>query len=632
MIKYDSNKSVSPLGRSGAPLLLGQKFSFFVLLAVLFFQPANAEEGWALKSIAFKGNHAFSKSDLLQQMSLRSRGGLRKLLFWQKPSRFSEMTLQRDLQQIVTFYQTEGFPQAKIDSTGIAADEKKRSVRLTIYVAEEKPALVRSLKHEIEASDEEYKRMAEGIFVNKIQPALTSRLGERFRDANATADVQTISTIYNNAGFPNVQVQPHLQVEKTTNAVDLTFRISTGIRFKFGEVQVTGNERISASTVLKQVTFKPGDIFSQAAVSKSQQQVYELGMFQFASIKMLLDKSQSQSLPVQILVKEVPPIATKLGVGWGREDQFRTFIDFRLLGFTGAARTLSIYAKHSGLEPYNVDVKWTRPAFLSPRSSITLNPFYRKESELGFTVTRAGGNVTYQRRFATYSDVYLNYALERDRLSVTSITRREALDSSELHLYNKSGVTLGLTRDSSLPIFSPNTGTYRSLTVTMSGLGFNSDFHYSRWLLEMRFYQTIGSGWVSAYRIKMGAMSSWKSGEFTPIEDRFFAGGSASVRGWARSQLGPKSAEDRPIGGNSLLETSAEIRYPLFSWLGGVAFVDAGNVWSSAYDYRLSGLHYAAGLGLRFKTPIAPIRFDVAVPVFEGANPVQLHVSVGQAF
>ncbi len=603
-----------------------------MLLSVLLSYPAKAQEGWALKSIAFKNNHAFSKSELLQRMSLQSRGGLRKLLFWQKPPRFSEMTLQRDLQEIITFYQTEGFPQAKIDSTAIAADDKNRSVSLTIYVAEGKPALVTSVSHEIEASDDEYKRMAEGIFAANIQSALTSHLGERFRDANATADVQMIGTVYNNAGFPNVQVQPHLQVEATTNLVHLTFRINTGIRYKFGEVQVTGNERVSASTVLKQVTFRPGDIFSQAAVSKSQQQVYELGMFQFASIKMLLDKSQSQSLPVQILVKEAPPVSTKLGVGWGREDQFRTFIDFRLLGFTGAARTLSIYAKHSGLEPYTVDVKWTRPAFLSPRSSVTLNPFYRKESELGFTVTRAGGNVTYQRHFATYSYVYLNYALERDRLSVTSITRREALASSELHLYNKSSVTLGLTRDSSLPIFSPNTGSYRSLTATMSGLGLNSDFHYSRWLMEWRFYQRIGLGWVSAYRLKMGAMSSWKRGEFTPIEDRFFAGGSASVRGWARSQLGPKSAEDRPLGGNSLLEMSAELRYPILAWLGGVSFVDAGNVWSSAYDYRLSRLHYAAGLGLRFKTPIAPIRFDVALPIFEGSNPLQLHVSVGQAF
>ncbi len=77
---------------------------------------------------------------------------------------------------------------------------------------------------------------------------------------------------------------------------------------------------------------------------------------------------------------------------------------------------------------------------------------------------------------------------------------------------------------------------------------------------------------------------------------------------------------------------SVELRCPVFSWLGGVVFLDAGNVWSSAYDYRVDGLHYAAGLGLRFKTPIAPIRLDVALPIFEGSNPIQLHVSVGQAF
>lgn len=629
----ESNKSLDfKLGRS--PLSFFRISGVILLLIALLssVSPIRAQEGYALTGIDFVGNRAFSKSDLLQQMTQRSKSGVGKLAFWKKSPRYNEETLQRDLKQIVTFYQIEGFPQAEIKSSALKTDDRKRIVKLDIALSEGAPAIIQKLTYWISAIDSSHTLLAQQIFNTQIRPSLKAKIGERFRDEIVRLDQQEIVNQFSNSGFPNAQAFIQLVVDPATNAVNLTYRIETGTRHKFGSTEVIGNQRITNSAIRKQLAFKPGDLFSQEKVQKSQQQIYQLGMFQFVSIKMQVDKSQDQIIPAQVVVKEAPPVSTRIGVGWSREEQVRTFIDFRLLGFTGAARKLSISAKHSGLEPFNIDLKWIRPAFLSPQSSITLNPFYRKETEPGFSVTRGGGNLTYQRHFATYSDGYLNYALERDDLSVTTITRQQALDSSQLKLYNKSGITLGFAHDSSLPLFSPNRGMFSALTFTLSGLGFNSDFHYSRLLIELRRYLALNHNWVAAFRVKAGTMSSWKSGEFTPIEDRFFAGGSSSIRGWARSQLGPKSIENRPIGGNSLLELSAELRYPILDWLGGVAFVDAGNVWPSALSYPMNDLHYAAGLGLRFKTLIAPIRLDVALPVFEGRNPLQIHVSVGQAF
>ena len=116
------------------------------------------------------------------------------------------------------------------------------------------------------------------------------------------------------------------------------------------------------------------------------------------------------------------------------------------------------------------------------------------------------------------------------------------------------------------------------------------------------------------------------------MEERFYSGGSSSVRGWGRSLLGDLDENGDPIGGKSLMEFSLELRYPIYGYLSGVIFGDAGNIWDESVEYQIDELRYSAGVGLRLDTPIGPIRFDVARPVDDVDTDIQFHISVGQAF
>ncbi|MBN1542268.1 BamA/TamA family outer membrane protein, partial [candidate division KSB1 bacterium] len=131
---------------------------------------------------------------------------------------------------------------------------------------------------------------------------------------------------------------------------------------------------------------------------------------------------------------------------------------------------------------------------------------------------------------------------------------------------------------------------------------------------------------------KAGVMQPIWGATLTPIEERFYAGGSTSIRGWSRSQLGPLGRSGEPLGGNSLFEFSQEWRFPIHGNLSGVFFFEGGNVWSLCLTLPLTDLRYAAGCGLRFSTPIGPIRLDFATPALEGSQPWQIYLSFGQAF
>ena len=127
-----------------------------------------------------------------------------------------------------------------------------------------------------------------------------------------------------------------------------------------------------------------------------------------------------------------------------------------------------------------------------------------------------------------------------------------------------------------------------------------------------------------------------------PFSKKLFLGGATSIRGWGRFEISPLSASGFPIGGNSMLAFSEELRAILRGNLGGVLFLDVGNVWSKSFGFDLHDLRYAVGPGLRYQTPIGPIRFDVGYQLnpipgllvngSEQRRRIRLHFSIGQAF
>ena len=603
---------------------------FAVLAIPILTLPLHAQEDYAVRQVQFRGNHTFSGSKLQEQIAIYGTGGLKKNLLRKKPFRFSKSALGEDVETLTRFYQQEGFLHVQVAAELVHVDDAKKSLSIRFVTNEGAPVRVRGIAAKLALKSGQTSAKIDSIFLMAKQKLRLTK-GTRFRDADVTADVTSLATAFVNSGYPYVTIEHALDLAIEANTVDITWKINSGPKCFFGPIQISGNQRITTEFIKKRVTFKEHDLYRQSAIEKTQQQIYVLGAFQIVTVKAILASDKTAIIPVQIEVREVPRLTARVGLGYGREDKLRAFIALRRIGMFGEARRLLLLVKHSGLEPYNIDLRWTQPAFFSHKTALVINPFLRKETEPGYTVSRNGIRTSLLHQISRWLNTSLTYLFEKVNQEGDNIDTLSDIGDIEDTLYNKSGIILGSTLNTALPLFDPHRGLFAALTWKIEGLFGNADFRYNRFIFEFRKY-SMKSDAVIAYRLKIGSIRSFEDQGFVPVEDRFYAGGSTSVRGWARQELGPKDEAGVPIGGKSLLEGSVEFRFPLHSSLIGATFVDFGNIWQASRTYKLDDLAYAFGFGIGYKTPIGPLRIDIAWPVSEKDLGPQLHFTIGNSF
>ena len=620
-----------------------------LLLAALLCARALAQDEHAVIAIRFTGNSTFLASTLSAQMKTHATPKWKMRLLRKKPDLLSDETLKDDLRRLARFYQTEGFLRVRLDPP-ILKVNADRTVEITIPIHEGEPVRVRRLQHQhtaVTAADSAFAVAT----LDKLWPLLALQPGVRFRDLSAQDDAGQIRQKFAHAGYVFVEVQSELTVAPEENLVDVLFAVRAGRRCSYGEIRIAGTKYTSHELIHEQLLFKPGGVFNHESLQKSQERLYSLKLFQVVTIRPLLGQAKNDIVPVEIYIKEAPRWTMKFGAGYSLEayevlgnefnffDGLRFSADLRRMGFLGGARRLGLLAKYSALEPYNFSAEFAQAAFLFPKNTLIVSPYTLKQIDPAYKLSKFGGELILRQQFGLKTSTFVGYNLEQvNQLEETAALSRTAEESSA-DVYNKSSFAFGFVRDTSLPLFSPRSGELYSAAFKFSGpppnffgLDLHSQYHFIKTVLEHRRYLTLKRTTTFAYRLKIGALHSFDANGVIPVEERFFAGGSNSVRGWAYKELGPLADDGTPLGGNSLLEGSGEWRYFLVRWLSGAMFLDFGNVSLMDFDYALKDLRYALGTGLRFETSFGPIRLDVARPIFDDTDEVQFHFNIGQAF
>ncbi len=606
-----------------------------------------AQENYEIRNVKFHGNKTLSSSFLLDHMGIKKVSGLEKLLTKKQPSIYNETMISLAMERLTRTYQSEGFLDVKDSLLPPEMNNKKQTVKLTINIVEGKPVLVDSVKISLSPGKNEIRPVqsspGSGSSIQslnfdslrkKVIRKLELKKGKRFRDESLYNDVSLIEDALQQKGYAYANVNFSLNLKPESLRTSISYSVIPGPLCYFGETSISGYKHVKESLILKQMDYKAGERYDQSLLSKTRKDLYQLQLFRVASVLPQTDSAtQRNPVPVKIYIQESPRVSTRFGVGYGTEDKFRAFAHLTYRGFLGDARRIELALNHSALQPYSADLKLIQPQFLSKKGTLGINPFIGHNTEPGYNIKHFGINVPFTWNFSDVLNSTLTYYLEKVQqqlgLGDTIYSNRE----SSKFLYNKSGLLLGTVFNNSNPKFSPGHGEYLTLGFKLNGYLFGGDFNYTRLYGDFRAYRQVGDGnWIVAFRIMAGGINSSNSSGYIPVEDRFYAGGANSVRGWSRSELGPKRSDGTPSGGKSIMEGNLEFRFPLVWKLRSVLFMDTGNVWSESYYYRLNELAYAAGTGLRLETPVGPIRFDVGFPIYNKKTSPQFFISVGQAF
>jgi outer membrane protein assembly complex protein YaeT len=574
---------------------------------------------------------------------------------WGTKHYFTREQFEADLKRIVAFYKDRGFPDAKVRSFDVKLNDKQDSVAVTINVDEGQPIVVELIEFigfdPVPAP--RLNALRSGATLPQDAP-LDRALAQALREA-------ALDELKDN-GFPYATVRLTERAGQNDRSRVLTLTATPGTQARYGPIEVTGNTAVGDDVVKRQLTFRPNWRFRLSQLQDSQRKLYGLETFQFANIEPIIKEGEQPDIvPVKVTVTEGKHRKVNFGLGYGSEEKGRGSIDWRQVNFLGGARTLQLTGGYSALSKGG-RVNFLQPYLFSPRVSLLLTGQAWHRNEPAYTLTTSGGRATVERtlprpgpfsRRSAASAVSLTYTHEFQRYQVSELALRTpsfiktliALGLDPLNGTARgllSSVDLDYRRSTADNPLNARTGYTLEAHAEKAGTWLQGDYDFLETILEGRYYVSMGQRAVLAVKLRGGSIGA-RTGENlrVPFYRRYWLGGATSLRGWGRFEVSPL-ADGVPVGGHTMVESSTELRVPIWGNFSAVVFADAGNVWNNAWDFNLNDLRYDVGPGLRYLTPIGPLRLDLGyqlnrIPgLLVNGKPeprrFRVHFSIGQAF
>jgi outer membrane protein assembly complex protein YaeT len=535
-----------------------------------------------------------------------------------------------------------------------------------------------------------------------VRPLLTLTAGKPFYRPQLAADRAAIERLYRNQGFQSIQVAPESTLVDDGRRINIRWIIAEGEQTTIDHILVTGNVNTSADLIRREIVLRPGQPLGEDAVVESQRRLAALGLFRRVRI-VEVPHGVSRNHDVLVEVEEAPATSISEGVGieavrrlrrsaGGRaEARFevapRGFFEVTRRNLWGKNRSLSLFTRVSfrprdpaidstdptdaggyGFNEYRFVGTLREPRPLDRPGEAQFTGFFEQAVRSSFNFSRRGGRAEYARRIGTALTLSGRYTFDYTKLFDEQIQPEDRLLVDRLFPQVRlSTLTGSALRDSRNDVLDPERGTVLGIDGSVAPRFAGSEVGFARTFLQAAIYRRLpgGSRFVLAAASRVGLAVGFErrverfdddnqplvGSDGQPIVDivkdlpaseRFFAGGDTTVRGFVLDQLGADDTlndQGFPTGGNALVVLNLELRAPYWKGLGAVVFLDAGNVFKRVAAMDLGALRPAAGFGLRYRSPLGPLRFDLGfnldrqvLPSGAGERASVFHISLGQAF
>ncbi len=602
---------------------------------------------YKLERVSFAGNRYFD------QETLRERIFMQPASFFMRHGRYSEAFRRKDEEDIASLYRSNGFRNVKVSSV---VDRSYRGrpgqVAVTLNIDEGPQWLV----------DRVALNGATQFKPEDLVKRLASAPGQPFAEVDLASDRSELLTYYYEQGFPDADLKVAWQPAGPPNHVEVTYTVTEGRRKYVREIVTSGLHTTAHRLVDKNITLKPGDPLSPIEQTEIQKRFYDVGVF--ARVDTAIQNPAGDTDFKYLLYNFEEANRYVLGVGLGAQvAQFGT----------PSSSSLSSPAGTTGISP-EVSLDVSRLNMFGVGQSIALHGLYSTLETRGFLnylIPRLGDVQGRDLTFTVLYDNALNvrtFASRREeasarlsekfsksiagslqlayrRVSVSSVVIPVLLVPQLLQPVRLGILTADIAQDRRDDKADPHSGIYNTVDIGLAGKFFGGQRSFGRVLVRNATYHRLTRNLVLARQTQFGIIAPFAAPagltpqESVPLPERFFGGGADSLRAFPYNQAGPRDtgmpvvpggpsseATGFPLGGNALFFNNIELRFPFIgSNIQGVFFHDMGNVFSSVgnisfrfhqnnlqdFDYTV----HAAGFGVRYRTPVGPIRLDLAYSI-----------------
>lgn len=626
-----------------------------------------------LSNLTITGNKAFLDDEIREHMRVTSAS----LLLYH--GRFSLTMLARDMEAIEALYKANGFQQVKVTNR-VEDDYKGGAGRMSvaIHIEEGARTLVKSFTIEgNRAFTEEQLLNAELI---------NTAAGQPYSEATLAQDRESVVNYYFNRGFPDVKFEAFAAPDPNdATRMDVRFKITEGEQQFVDRVLISGLVHTRPYVVRRELEIHNNEPLSQQNMLSTQRKLYDLGIFNEVNLAVQNPQGNIKEKNVILQVDEAKRYTFNYGFGvevqtgdvqggcstnptsssvcrpQGRTGVSpRVSFDVTRINFLGRDHTI-LFKSRLGRLQQRALLSYKAPRWFNRENmTLTFTAFFDKTQDVRtFTAERLEGSAQVQHKFSKATTFLYRLAYRRVQVDPTTLQVSEQdipLLSRPVRVGLPSITYIRDTRDD--PIESKR-GTYTTADLGVASSIFGSDSNFTRLLLQNSTYHVFNKRWVFARATRIGFEAPFGNvtKAFVPLPERFFGGGSNSHRGFAINQAGPRDQQTGfPLGGEAMFMNNLELRTPpialpfLEENLSAVVFHDAGNVFSSVDDMlqglaRVSQKHLsdcknvvtpglcsfsyvsqAVGAGLRYRTPIGPVRVDFGYnlnpPTFSVRSPV----------
>ncbi len=582
--------------------------------------------------VDFAGNEHLTTKELRKIMKTRKKN---LLSFLNKSGLFKEDDFRQDLDNLRAYYNSKGYIDMEVKDVKYETPAKGL-LKVTITVFEGIQYTVGKIDFDgntIFTKQElrNYKgfqvvRMDEGkIYAPKAySPPDKEPKPELKQLPTLENDITRITDLYGRLGYIDTPiVTPERQANVESGKIDILYHIREGSQSYVEQIIIQGNNRTKDKVIRRELLVAPGQIYDSVRVDASKQRLDNLQYFEKTDIS-----PQDTTIPnrknMVVTVEEKRTGSVTFGAGFSSVDSLLGFVEitqgnfdiFNFPYFTGGGEKFRIRLQY-GLERQDAEIEFKEPWFLEQRLSLGYNLFYHNATYLSnyYNERNFGASVSLARAFGQFWSGSITYTLQDfDLYNFASNSSPELL--REQGYRTDSSITLGMSYDTRDSVLLSRRGMHADFSAEFAGGPLLGQTNIYKFQADAQKYILLPYDMILTIAGATGDADYYDTSTEVPLFDRFFLGGSRSIRGFGNRQIGPHDFNNEPLGGDTMAYTNLELTFPIMDRVRGAVWNDAGFLDPRSFHYTDAIVNgdAAVGVGLRLNLPIGPLRLDYGIP------------------